>query len=157
MPTAEADIQIESADGSAARGNADGKDVAYTNTQVQAGNTVTIQSGGDTSIKGAVVTANTVKADVGGNLNIESLQDTSTFDSKNQSLSGSVTVGVGFSGSASASSAKAKAKGDYASVTEQSGIKTGDGGFDIHVKGNTDLKGAVIASSDKAIQDGRTP
>lgn len=44
---------------------------------------------------------------------------------------------------------------DFASVTEQSGIKAGDGGFDIRVGGNTDLKGAVIASSDKAVADGK--
>lgn len=44
---------------------------------------------------------------------------------------------------------------DYASVTEQSGIKAGDDGFDIRVGGNTDLIGGVIASSDKAVQDGK--
>ncbi|WP_425122963.1 HNH/endonuclease VII fold putative polymorphic toxin [Burkholderia gladioli] len=42
---------------------------------------------------------------------------------------------------------------DYASVIEQSGIKAGDGGFQVDVKGNTDLKGGVVASSDKAVQD----
>jgi filamentous hemagglutinin len=36
--------------------------------------------------------------------------------------------------------------GNYAGVDEQSGIYAGDGGFNINVKGNTDLKGAVIAS-----------
>ncbi|MFV0920549.1 hypothetical protein ACI1PM_26250, partial [Ralstonia nicotianae] len=39
-------------------------------------------------------------------------------------------------------------------VTEQSGIKAGDRGFQVNVHGNTDLKGAVIASTDKAVQDG---
>ncbi len=41
-------------------------------------------------------------------------------------------------------------------MIEQSGIRAGDGGFDINVRGNTDLKGGVIASSDKAIADGKT-
>ncbi|MFP3454474.1 hypothetical protein R0K30_23005, partial [Bacillus sp. SIMBA_154] len=41
-----------------------------------------------------------------------------------------------------------KMNSDYAAVGEQSGIKAGDGGFDINVSGNTDLKGGVIASSD---------
>ena len=40
-------------------------------------------------------------------------------------------------------------------MIEQSGIRAGDGGFDINVRGNTDLKGGVIASSDKAIADGK--
>ncbi|WP_238349210.1 hypothetical protein, partial [Pseudomonas poae] len=44
---------------------------------------------------------------------------------------------------------------NYASVTEQSGIKAGDDGFDINVRGNTDLVGGVIASSDRAVQDGK--
>jgi filamentous hemagglutinin len=39
-------------------------------------------------------------------------------------------------------------------VKEQSGIRTGDGGFQVNVKGNTDLKGATLASTDKAVQDG---
>ncbi|MBU9581097.1 hypothetical protein KTE26_21930, partial [Ralstonia mannitolilytica] len=39
------------------------------------------------------------------------------------------------------------ASGSYAGVNEQSGIQAGSGGFDINVKGNTDLKGAVIAST----------
>ena len=41
---------------------------------------------------------------------------------------------------------KGKIQSDYESVTEQAGIYAGEGGFDIEVGGNTDLKGAVIAS-----------
>ena len=41
----------------------------------------------------------------------------------------------------------------YASVNEQSGIKAGDGGFQVNVNGNANLTGAVIASADKAIQN----
>ncbi|WP_256723287.1 hemagglutinin repeat-containing protein [Xanthomonas oryzae] len=33
----------------------------------------------DTTLKGAVLSANTVLADIGGDLNIESQQDTSTY------------------------------------------------------------------------------
>jgi hypothetical protein len=43
---------------------------------------------------------------------------------------------------------------NYASVTEQSGLQAGDKGFQVDVKGNTDLRGAVIASTDKALHDG---
>lgn len=132
--------------------HADGKDVSQSNTHVNAGNTLTIESGGDTNLKGATAAGKQVVADVGGNLNIESLQDTSTYKSKDQSLSGSVTVGYGFSASAAASQQKMDA--DFASVNEQSGIKAGDGGYKINVNGNTDLKGAVIASTDAATQNG---
>ncbi len=62
-------------------------------------------------------------------------------------------MGIGASGSASYS--HSKVDGDFASVREQSGIQAGDGGFDITVHGNTDLKGAVIASTQGAIDQGR--
>nr|WP_230850012.1 hemagglutinin repeat-containing protein [Ralstonia solanacearum] len=140
------------ANASASRGTGNGHDVTWTNTHVNAGNQLTIESGGDTNIKGAVASGKQVVANVGGDLNVASLQDTSTFHSKDQSIAGSVTVGYGFSGSASVS--QQKIDSDYASVTEQSGIKAGDGGFQVNVHGNTDLKGAVIASTDKAVQNG---
>jgi len=50
----------------------------------------------------------------------------------------SITFGVGVSGSVSASSSKINS--DYASVVEQSGIRAGDGGFQVNVQGDTDLK-----------------
>lgn len=54
--------------------------------------------------------------------------------------------------SGSLNAARSSVDGNYASVNEQSGIKAGDGGFQINVKGNTDLKGAKIASTDKAVR-----
>ena len=142
------------ASASGGRGKADGSDVVWTNTRVEAGNTLTLDSGGNTTLKGAVASGAQVTATIGGNLNIESLQDTSKYDSKQQSIGGSVSVGYG-KASGSFNASQQKITGDFASVIEQSGIKAGDGGFQIDVKGNTDLKGAVIASTDKAIEDGR--
>ncbi|WP_233176983.1 hemagglutinin repeat-containing protein [Ralstonia sp. ASV6] len=140
------------ANASGSRGKGDGSDVSWTNTHVSAGNTLTLESGGNTNLRGAVANGKQVIANVGGDLNIESLQDTSKYHTKDQSLGGSVTVGMGFSGSANYS--QQKIDSDFASVTEQSGIKAGDKGFQVNVRGNTDLKGAVIASTDKAVQDG---
>ena len=68
-----------------ARGNAEGEDVTYTNTHVNGGQNVTVISGGDTTPKGGVITGQNVIADIGGDLNIESLQDRSTFESKQKS------------------------------------------------------------------------
>src|SRR5450830_479856 len=115
------------------------------NTHVNAGKQLLINSGGDTTIKGAVASANQVIADIKGNLNLESLQDLARFDSKSQSISVSGTYGVGVSVSGSYN--QSNMHNDYASVQEQSGIKAGDGGFQIKVGGNTDLKGAVISST----------
>lgn len=141
------------------RGHADGDSTTWTNTHVTAGDTLTIKSGGDTNLKGAVASGKQVVADVGGNLNVGSLQDKDHYDSKQQSAGVSVSVCVppfcyGGSSSAAANFSQQKMHSDYAAVGEQSGIKAGDGGFQVNVKGNTDLKGGVIASSDKAVQDG---
>jgi filamentous hemagglutinin len=131
---------------SASRGNTDGEGVTQINTHIDAGSQLSIVSGGDTNLAGAVARAATVAADVKGNLNIASLQDTATFDSKDQSATISGTYGYGASVSASAN--QSKIRSDYASVQEQTGIRAGDGGFHIKVGGNTDLKGAVISSTD---------
>jgi len=138
------------------RGNSDGQDTSYTNTNITAGNTAIVQSGGDTNLKGAVVTANTVKANVGGNLNIESLQDTSTYNSQQSSAGGSITIGPGFiptGGGISASNSHINS--NFQSVNETSGIKAGDGGFQVNVNNNTDLKGAVIASTQAAVDNNK--
>ena len=50
---------------------------------------------------------------------------------------------------------QSKVKSDYASVTEQSGFKAGDAGFQVKVEGDTTLKGAVIASSQRALDEDR--
>ncbi|WGY71816.1 hemagglutinin repeat-containing protein [Burkholderia cepacia] len=137
------------------RGNADGDSSTSTNTHVTAGNQLTIQSGGDTNLKGAVASGKQVVADVGSNLNIESLQDKDRYDSKQQNAGVSVSVcPPPCVSSVVGNVGQTKMSSDYASVNEQSGIKAGDGGFQVDVKGNTDLKGGVIASSDKAVLDG---
>lgn len=147
------------ASASIGRGNADGSDVTWTNTHVDAGNTLTLKSGplrqaqgnrGDLNIRGAVASGKQVVAEIGGNLNIESLQDTSVYDSKQKSEGGSITVGAGAGGSINLSGSNINS--NYASVMEQSGIKAGDGGYKVKVKGNTDLKGAVIAASDEGLR-----
>lgn len=139
------------ASASSGRGNADGSDVNWSNTHVNAANQLALVSGGDANLIGAVASGKQVVANVGGDLNIESLQDTSKYDSKQKNIGGSVTIGAGGGGSLSYS--KSSINSDYASVTEQSGIKAGDAGFQVNVQGKTDLKGAVIASTEKAVQD----
>ncbi|MCL2459310.1 MAG: hemagglutinin repeat-containing protein, partial [Desulfobulbus sp.] len=142
---------------SGARGNADGSDLIYSNTHVSAGNQVALQSGQDTLLKGATVTAPQVVADIGGDLLIQSLQDISTFDSQQKSLGASVSLCIpplcyGAS-SASLSFSKSKIDSNYQSVTEQSGIRAGDQGFQVDVKGDTTLTGGAITSTQEAIDD----
>ncbi|MDM0007814.1 hemagglutinin repeat-containing protein [Variovorax sp. J22G73] len=134
----------------ASQGKSDGTDTSYTNSHVSAGKAANLASGGDMTIRGGVIEADRVTAKVGGDLKIESLQDTSTSTSKQQSVGGSLSVGYGV-WSASVNASSAKASGNYASVKEQSGIKAGDGGFDVDVKGAAGLKGAVIESTQAAV------
>ena len=107
--------------------------------------TTTIRSGGDTTLKG-------VQADT-RNLHIESVQDSETYQSKQQNAGAQVTVGYGFSVSGSYSQSKVKA--DHASVTEQSGIYAGEDGYQIKVRDNTDLKGGIITSGKSAEDKGK--
>ncbi|MGE5493451.1 MAG: hemagglutinin repeat-containing protein, partial [Actinomycetota bacterium] len=136
------------------KGKANGDDLTWTNTRADAGNTLTIQSGGDTTLKGAVATGNRVVADIGGNLTIESLQDKSTYDSKQQNLGVSVSVGIGKMGG-SVSASQSKIKSNYQSVGEQSALRAGDGGFRVAVAGDTDLKAGAITSTQAAIDAGK--
>lgn len=148
------------ASASQGKGKANGTDVSWTETMVEAGNKVSLESGSDTNLIGAQVRGNQVVADVGnsgeGNLNIQSLQDTSTYDSKQKSagISVSIPIGAGMAGG-SISSSQSKIKSDYASVNEQAGIFAGNEGFQVNVAGNTNLNGAVIASTEQAIQDNK--
>lgn len=120
------------ASASASKGQGAGNSTTFANSQVS-GNTVNIESGGDTNLKGGVVQGEQVTAQVGGNLNIESLQDKSQYNEKSQSAGGSVMVGAGFSGSVNLASTKINS--DYLSVKEQSAIRAGDGGFNVNVNG----------------------
>ena len=142
---------------SAAQGSGDGKgkDISYSNSQVL-GNTVSIKSADDTNLKGAVVAGNTVKTDIGGNLNIESLQDTSSFAQSSKNIGGSLTISpAGVPTGGSLSVGKTNIDSNFVSVAEQSGIKAGDGGFQVDVKGKTDLKGGAITSTQVAIDNNK--
>ena len=130
---------------SKAHGSGNSDAAMQDNTHVSAANTATIISGGDTNIIGSNVNGRQVNADVGGNLNIASVQDRMSSSAHQESTGGGFAISQG-GGSASFSHTSANANGSYAGVNEQAGIRAGDGGFSISVKGNTDLKGAVIAS-----------
>jgi filamentous hemagglutinin len=144
------------ASASAGKGNGSGNSTTYTNTQVS-GNTVNIDSAGDTTLKGAVVSANQVTANVGGNLNIESLQDTSQYKEKSSQAGGSLFVGAGASGpvSGNVNVGQTKINSDYQSVGEQSAIRAGDGGFNVNVQGKTELIGGQITSTQAAIDNNK--
>ncbi|WP_309545060.1 hemagglutinin repeat-containing protein, partial [Xanthomonas arboricola] len=128
----------------AGKGSAKGNSDVHAESVVTANDRLTLISGNDTTIKGAQAIGDKVLADVGGNLLIQSEQDTSDYKSKQQQAG--MTLVWGFSGS-SANYSQQKVNNSYTSVNEQSGIQAGKGGFDITVGGNTHLVGGAIASA----------
>ncbi|ABE30115.1 hypothetical protein DR64_540 [Paraburkholderia xenovorans LB400] len=144
-----------SASMSNAHGDANSDAAMQNNTHVSAANNVSIVSGGNTSIVGADVSGNHVSADVGGNLNVQSVQDTTVSAAHQSSTSGGFSISQG-GGNASFSSQHGSSSGNYAAVNGQAGIQAGNGGFDINVKGNTNLTGAYIASTADASKNGLT-
>src|SRR3989442_336845 len=76
------------------KGSGSGESLSHTNTHIKAGGTASVQSGGDTTLKGATIVADTVKADIGGHLAIESLQDQSTYNENSSSACLNVSLFV---------------------------------------------------------------
>ena len=128
--------------------NSIAKDTAHKESTVSAGRTVSIQSGKDTNIIGSQVKAEQVTANAGGNLHIESEQDSKEYHEEGKQIGASLGYNVAshqLSGFGSAG--KSKTDSHYASVTEQAGIQAGKDGFDLTVGKETSLKGAVISST----------
>ncbi len=130
------------------KGKGSSEEVHYKNSHIIGTGTVHTNSGGNTTLAGAVISGNQVKVDVGGSLTIKSQSDTGQSSSKQNSLS------IGFNGGKKDDAAttnislnKDKSSSDYHSVVEQSGIKAGDGGFKINVKDKTTLAGGIIEST----------
>lgn len=138
-----------------AHGDGNSDAAIQNNTHINASQTATIVSGGDTNVIGANVNANKVVADVGGNLNVASVQDTTVSAAHQSSAGGGFTISQ-TGGGASFSAQNGHADGNYAGVKEQAGIQAGSGGFDVTVKGNTDLKGAYIGSTADASKNSLT-
>ena len=110
-----------------------------------------IQAGGDANVIGSGIQGKRVQLSA-ENLNIESLQNKASYDGKQMNVNGSITVGYGFS--AEGGYSKSKMNSNHASVNEQAGIYAGDEGYDVNVKNHTDLKGAIITSTQQAESSG---
>ncbi|WP_210459641.1 hemagglutinin repeat-containing protein [Pantoea ananatis] len=130
-----------------AKGNEKGNGTVWSETTLDSGGKVAISSGRDTTLSGAQVNGNSVKADVGRDLTITSLQDSDKYDSKQSSFGagGSFTFGS-MTGSGYINASQDKMHSNFDSVKEQSGLYAGNGGFDVTVGNHTQLNGAVIAS-----------
>ncbi len=135
------------------RGRKEGKseEISHTESTIKADYTLSLESGRDTILKGSRIEGEKLQADVGGSLSMESEQDRKTYreNGKNTGISLGYDIPSGkVSGFATAG--KSHTDSRYESVINQTGIYAGDEGFDISVKDNTHLKGAVIDSKGDA-------
>ncbi|PWV62910.1 filamentous hemagglutinin [Pantoea ananatis] len=137
-----------SASVNSSKGRENGNSLTHNETTLDAGGGINLKSGRDTTLKGAQVNGETIKADVGRNLTLASEQDSDRYDSKQQSASagGSFTFGS-MTGSANVNVSKDKIHSNFDSVKEQTGLFAGKGGYQITVGNHTQLDGAVIAST----------
>ncbi|OAJ93537.1 two-partner secretion domain-containing protein [Vibrio bivalvicida] len=146
--------------------------ITHNNSQLNADN-ITITSNQDTNIKGATVAANeSLTVDVGGDLNVASVQDRHSSSHKGMGISGGIsltggqTAGknekqpqgtlknmdgagdlAGANGGINASNGRTRTK-----QTVLTSLNSG-GSADITVANNTDVKGALIATTDENGQD----
>ena len=130
--------------------------MTHTGSTVTAKETLFMESGKDIDIKGSKAGGKKVEIKTGNNLSIESLQDSHAYHSRDKES------GIHLQRDITARPDTGKKKMDdpyfsigkktdttdstYISVTKQAGIYAGKEGYDIQVKNNTHLKGAVIDS-----------
>ena len=119
--------------------------------------TLALRSGADTSLIGATGRGDRIIASVGKDLRLETLQDASTYDAKQQSIGVKANICVyGYcKSSVSGNVAQGRMNSDFRSASEQTGLKAGDGGFQLDIARNTTLVGAAISSSERAALEGR--
>ena len=150
-----------------AKGNSKETYTSYSPALIRAEENAVITSGKDTDILGSKVQGDKVTARVGGNLNIETLQEKETYEEQNTSTGFGISWNVNlFDGKTKqlatpdsenvyrkfsmpnigGSFSKGTINSHYKSARDQAGIFAGTGGFDLLVGKNTDLKGALIAS-----------
>ena len=138
------------------KGNMEEEIMTHTGSTVTAKDTLAMESGKDLNITGSKAGGKKVEVKTGNNLSIESLQDSHTYHSRDKES------GIHLQRDITARPDTGKKKMDdpyfsigkktdttdstYTSVTKQAGIYAGKEGYDIQVKNNTRLKGAVIDS-----------
>ena len=138
------------------KGNMEEEIMTHTGSAVTAKETLAMESGKDLNITGSKAGGKKVEVKTGNNLSIESLQDSHTYHSRDKEsgihLQRDITVrpdtGKKKMDDPYFSIGKKTDTTDstYISVTKQAGIYAGKEGYDIQVKNNTRLKGAVIDS-----------
>ena len=132
--------------GSSSKTNVEG--VNYTNSHLNT-ETLNINTQGDTTLTGTAAKAKTINANVGGNLNIASVQDENKFETKSSGGGIEAEIGIGTNWNVSGYGNSEKGESSYKQVKEQAGLFAEEGGYHVNAK-NVHLKGAAITSTSPA-------
>ncbi len=141
---------------SRSNGYSNGWGTTYWQSQVGAGEKLSIESGRDLALNGAKASGKSVLARVGtsgeGNMAITSPQDQDHYIAKEQSWGINISVPIPIAGVPSAppslglNASQLSLLGEYEAVRQQTAINAGTGGFDINVNGHTHLRGGAITT-----------
>ena len=138
------------------KGRTEETTITHTPSDITAKNTVALSSGNDTLIRGGTVKGNKVTANA-GRMSIESEQDKKNYKETGKTTGLSISYTPGSAVTVSGGKGKTNTDSTYESVTKQAGIYAGKEGYDIQVKNNTRLKGAVIDSQAEKEKTGSPP
>ena len=138
------DISINA---SGSKGNIAGTDIVHDPSNITATNTLEVKTKQDLNIKDGVLKGEAIQANIGGNLEIHSVQD--THDYTDHTSSGGMGLSLSKKGtfkSLQSSLQRTDIDSKYTSVIHQSGLYAGSTGFNISVGNTTTLEGALLAS-----------
>ena len=136
-----------SVNASGSKGNIAGTDIVHNPSNITATNTLGVKTKQDLHIKDGVFRGDAIEANVGGNLEIHSVQD--THDYTDHTTSGGMGLSLSKKGafkSLQSSLQRTDIDSKYTSVIHQSGLYAGSTGFNISVGNTTTLEGALLSS-----------
>ena len=143
------------ASASKGKGYANSDSVTYANSNINVGNTTTFDIGNDVNIKGGVINTDKIQGAIGGDMTIESLQDTYTYDSDQKNAGFTLDVALEGAGSSlSVNGGKTNLNADYQAVGAQSGIFANEA--DLVTEGKGNFIGGVFTTSADAQANGKS-
>ena len=143
------------ANASRGKGYANSDSVTYANSQINVGGTSTFDIANDVNIKGGVFNTDKAQGTIGGNVNIESLQDTAVYDSNQKNIGFNLDVDLKGAGSSlSVNGGKTDIAANSKMVGQQTGLFANEA--DLIVEGTGNFTGAVFTTSEEAQANGKS-
>ena len=136
-----------SVNASGSKGSIAGTDIVHDPSNITARNTLGVNTKQDVHIKDGVLKGEAIEANIGGNLEVHSVQD--THDYTDHTTSGGMSLSLSKKGafnSLQGSLQRTDIDSKYTSVIHQSGLYAGHTGFNISVGNTTTLEGALLSS-----------